>query len=285
MRHPGATSFLKRHELVVGIALMFLLTWPGMAAASGVLPFTLPAPLPLFLGWGLSVAAIVITGVSRGVSGITSLLRRFLIWRVGWRWYAVALFLFPAIVSGAVWANASLSGTFPDFSTTAARTLFGPQASLPILVLPFLLTDAITNGEELAWRGYVLPRLQLRHRALVSSLMVGAIWAVWHLPTLLAPDNATPWPILLAKIVVESILYTWLYNSSRGSLLLVTLFHAAGNTAGVFLPVATTIGGVNTGTLAIQVAIEALIATAVVLTQGADHLSPTGPRQISPLGD
>jgi membrane protease YdiL (CAAX protease family) len=108
---------------------------------------------------------------------------------------------------------------------------------LPIFIPPFFLTDAIITGEELGWRGYVLPRLQVRYSALVSSLIVGVIWAIWHIPTFLAP----------------------------------------GNTAGIFLPVATTVAGTNVSTLAIQVALEVLVASVVILTQGPLQLSRTEP--------
>jgi membrane protease YdiL (CAAX protease family) len=148
---------------------------------------------------------------------------------------------------------------------------------LPIFIPPFFLTDAIITGEELGWRGYVLPRLQVRYSALVSSLIVGVIWAIWHIPTFLAPGNTSPLALFMVKIITESVLYTWLYNNTRGSLLLVTLFHTAGNTAGIFLPVATTVAGTNVSTLAIQVALEVLVASVVILTQGPLQLSRTEP--------
>jgi uncharacterized protein len=277
-----AGEFLRRHSLVVGLVLMFFLTWPLMLASSDLLPFQLPFIAALFAGWGVSIAALIMTALTLGTVGVTALLKRFLIWRVSWKWYVVALFLYPFILSAAVWINFALTGRAADFSTVLAYGIFGPAAFLPAFILPFFLTDAISNGEELGWRGYVLPRLQARHTALVSSLIIGLIWAFWHAPLFLAPDNTSPFPIFMVKIAADSVLYTWLYNNTRGSLLLVTLFHATGNTAGVFLPVATTVAGTNASTLAIQVALEILVATVVVLTQGPAQLSRTQQRQVQP---
>lgn len=274
-----ARQFLTRHSLVIGIVLMFLLTWPVMFASSGVLPFNVPFILGLAAGWGVSIAALIMTAVTLGGKAVISLLRRFLLWRVSWRWYAVALLLYPAIQGTSVTIKTALAGVPPDFSTVVAHSIFGSAALLPIFVLPFFLTDAITNGEELGWRGYVLPRLQASHSALVSSLILGVIWALWHIPQFIAPGNTSPALMFLLKILADSVLYTWLYKNTRGSLLLATLFHASGNTGAVFLPVATSVSGTNAGTLPIQIALEILVAGIVVLTHGPARLSRTEPKQ------
>lgn len=275
-----AQEFLRRHSLVIGIVLIFFLTWPVMLASSGVVPFQLPFIAALFAGWGVTIAAVIMTALTLGTVGVVALLKRFLIWRVSWKWYVVALFLYPVILSAAVWIDSALTGRSADFSTVLAYGIFGPAAYLPAFILPFFLTDAISNGEELGWRGYVLPRLQARYTALVSSMIIGVIWALWHVPLFLAPDNTGPFPIIAVKIVADSVLYTWLYNNTRGSLLLVTLFHATGNTAGVFLPVASTVAGTNTSTLLIQVALEILVVSVVIVTQGPAQLSHSEQRQV-----
>jgi len=259
---------------------MFLFTWPIMLASSGVLPFKVPFIISLLVGWGIVIASLMMTGLTVGKEGVAALLRRFLIWRVGCRWYLVAVLLYPAILLAAVLVNSVLTRTAPDFSTALAHGIFGPSAALPVYALPFLLTDAITNGEEIGWRGYVLPRLQARYSALVSSLLVGVIWAVWHLPKFAAPGNTSPLGLFALKILADAVMYTWLYNNTRGSLLIVTIFHASGNTAGIFLPVATTVTGTNSGTLAVQVLLEILLATIVTVTQGPGRLSRSAEKQV-----
>jgi membrane protease YdiL (CAAX protease family) len=271
---PGTalTEFLRRHSLIIGIALMFLLTWPIDLSNSGVLPFKLPFALYIMLGWGFIVAALTMTGLTQGRHGVSALLKRFLIWRVGWPWYLVALLLLPAITLLAVVLNAALTQSALDFSSVFAYKIFGPSANLPLFVLPFLLFDAITNGEEMGWRGYVLPRLQAKHSALLASLLVGVIWGLWHWPKFLAPGPTSLFALFVVDTTAKAVLYTWLYNNTRGSLLLVTLFHAAGNTAGAFLPVANTVTAENTSTLLLVLVLEILAAALVTVVAGPARL-------------
>ncbi len=272
-------EFLKRHSLFCGILLMFALTWPIDLANSGVLPFQVPFALYILLGWGFIVASLIMTALTQGASSVVALLKRFLIWRVGWPWYLFALLLFPVIFSSAVLLNAVLTQTPIDFSTVMAYRIFGTSADLPLFVIPYFLFDAITNGEEMGWRGYVLPRLQARHSALAASLILGVVWGFWHLPKFLAPGNASPFGWFMVKIVAEAVLYTWLYNNTKGSLLLTTLLHASGNTAGVFLPMANTVSGANLNVLIIAIAIEIAAAGIVTVVAGPARLSRTEPKQ------
>jgi len=273
-------EFLKRHSLTLGIFLMFFLTWPIDLANSGVLPFQVPFAVYILIGYGFVFASLIMTGLTLGKDAIVALLKRFLIWRVGWKWYLVVFLLFPITQFSAVVLNAVLTQSTIDFSTVFAYSIFGPSANLPLLILPFLLFDAITNGEEIGWRGYVLPRLQAKYSALVSSVILGVIWGLWHLPKFLAPENNSSFIWFTVKIITEAVLYTWLYNNTKGSLLLVTLFHATGNTGGAFLPVANTLTGTNLNTLIIQIALEILVAIVVIVFEGPERLSRTAPKQV-----
>jgi membrane protease YdiL (CAAX protease family) len=267
------TAFLKRHSLVIGILLMFALTWPIDLANSGVLPVRVPFVIYIFLGYGFVFAALIMTGLTLGKEGVRALLKRFLLWRVGWRWYLVAFLLYPTIMLSAVLLNATLSHTPVDFSDVFAHKIFGASANLLVFVLPFFLFDAIANGEEIGWRGYVLPRLQAKHSALVSSLIVGVIWGVWHFPKFLLPGNDSSFALFMVRVMTDAILYTWLFNNTKGSLLLVTLFHASGNAAGVFLPIANTVTGNNTGTLILLVLLQIVVASVVLMIAGPARLS------------
>ena len=97
---------LRRHSLSAGLLLMFALTWPLDLARAGVLPFQLPFALNLFVGWGFVFGALVMTGLTLGAPAVVALLRRYLIWRVSWRWYLVAFLLYPAIFLSAVTLDA-----------------------------------------------------------------------------------------------------------------------------------------------------------------------------------
>lgn len=264
-------TFLARHSLLAGLVLMFALTWPIDLAQAGLLPFEVPFAAYLFLGWGFILAAIFMTGVTQGRQGIKSLLKRYLIWRVGCRWYGVALALYPLLFAAALGLGVSLGLAELDFSQTLAAQFFGPQTAWPLFVVPFFLFEAISNGEEMGWRGYVLPRVQARHNALAAALIVGVIWGMWHLPKFLAPFDGALFALTLVKSMADSVLYTWLNNNTRGSLLLVTLFHAAGNTAGFFLLPAG--GDDKVALLAIITALVMLSAVVVVVHSGPQRLS------------
>jgi membrane protease YdiL (CAAX protease family) len=274
------TDFLKRHSLVIGILLMFALTWPIDLANAGLMPFKVPFVLYLFLGWGFGVASVVMTGLTLGRTGVISLLKRYLHWRVGWKWYLVPFLLSPALMVGGVYLNAALTGVRPEFSTVMAYEIFGKSAYLPLFILPFFLVDFIANGEEIGWRGYVLPRLQAKYGALTSALIVGVIWGVWHLPKFLSHWNTVSFAWFMAHTVAASVLYTWLYNGTKGSLLLVTLFHAATNTVGVFMPMANTVSSGNMGAYMIFVLLEAVAAIIIVIATGPERLSRTELMQI-----
>ena len=88
---PRSSEFLRRHSLVIGIILMFLFTWPIDLANSGVLPIQFPFIIYLFLGWGFIFASVLMTALTLGQEGVVSLLKRYLQWRVGWKWYLTAL--------------------------------------------------------------------------------------------------------------------------------------------------------------------------------------------------
>lgn len=90
-------TFSQRHALLIGIILMFLLTWPVDLANAGLLPIQVPFVAAIFVGYGFVIASLLMTGWTLGWGGVIRLLRRFLIWRVGWNWYAVAFLLIPTL--------------------------------------------------------------------------------------------------------------------------------------------------------------------------------------------
>jgi uncharacterized protein len=276
----NTTAFFKRHSLSLGILLMFAFTWPIELANSGLLPFRVPFIVSIFVGWGIVFAALLMTGLTLGSVGVISLLKRYLLWRVGWRWYLAAFFLSPILIIGGVYIYAALTGVPPDYSSVMAYKIFGASASLPLLVVPWFLYEILSNGEEIGWRGYVLPRLQARHNALFSSLILGVIWGFWHLPKFLSHWNPISFAWFMVHILAASVLYTWMYNGTKGSLLLVTLFHASSNTAGLFVPMANTVSGENMGTYIVYVLLEVITALIIVVVTGTDRLSLTQAKQV-----
>lgn len=273
-------EFLKRHSLILGILLMFLFTWPIDLANAGILPFQVPFIVYIFLGWGFIFASIIMTGLTLGKGGIITLLKRYLIWRVDWKWYLVAFLLIPLLSILGIYLNSVLTQTPPDFSTVLAYDIFGPSVNLVLLIIPFFLFDAIANGEEIGWRGYVLPRLQTKYSALIASLIVGVIWGLWHIPKFLPDWSTVAFGWFMVDVLAKSVLLTWMYNNTKGSLLLVTLFHASFNTAGVLLPIANTVSNSNFDARMIVDVLEVIVAMLVVMATGTERLSRTEPKQM-----
>src|SRR5438874_8834604 len=270
---PRPNEFLRRHSLVIGIILMFLFTWPIDLANSGVLPIQFPFIIYLFLGWGFIFASVIMTALTLGKEGVVSLLKRYLQWRVGWKWYLTALGLAPALWVAGVFLYAVLVQTRPDFSTIMAHRLFGESANVSFFIVPFFLIDLVSNGEEIGWRGYVLPRLQAKYNALASTLILGILWGLWHLPKFLSHFNATAFTWFMIHVMAFAVILTWIYNGTKGSLLLVVICHAASNTVGIFLPVANTTTGENMGAYITIALFEVAAAIIITIIAGPGRLS------------
>jgi len=254
---------------------MFALTWPlelGLAAQSrGLLPFQIPPVLAPFVGLGFVAAAIIMSALVDGTAGVAALLRRLLIWRVGWMWYAVAL-LGPAVTYLlGIGIHVLLGGSSPDFLYPFVRQLVPQSWSLALAGLVFFVFQVVANGEEFGWRGYALPKLQDRHSALVASLIVGVVWALWHVPKYLTvgDPHALPFWFFALNMLASAILYAWVLNRTGGSLLLVLLLHAAVNTGIVMLPIMPVIVG-DTRPLVIAYVVQDIAAIAVTLIAGSN---------------
>jgi len=273
-------EFLKRHSLMIGIVLMYLYTWTIDLSNAGILPLKLPFVVTLTVGWGFIFVSLFMTWLTLGKDSMVALFKRFFIWRVQWKWYLVALLLFPVLQFASVALTSWLTDIPADYSSPMIRDVVPLSAPLGVLVVPWIVFEILTNGEEMGWRGYVLPRLQARYNALVASLIVGVIWSVWHLPKFFGTGSSSGHSFLWFTLfhLAASILYTWLYNNSRGSLLLVTLFHAASNTAGMFLPISfATAGGIMSNLVIVLYVLAAIVVT---VTAGPARLSRTEAVQV-----
>jgi len=160
------------------------------------------------------------TGVTEGRAGIGRLLRRFVLWRVGLGWYLFVLVGIPAILVLSVIVLPGVLGSFQGLATLA------PLPLLFLAVYGFFLSGPL--GEEPGWRGFALPRLQSLHGPLVGSLILGVLWSLWHLPLFFTPWNTlTTFNIVVFVLATTclSIIYTWVFNNTKGSLLIAILLH------------------------------------------------------------
>jgi uncharacterized protein len=210
-------------ELWVFIGLALALSW--LVGAVGI---TLVGTLGL--GLGAVVPGLVALWLTRRYEGsVRSLWGQITRWRLPLRWYAAAIGI-PAAVMAAAWVSVLAVGGSWELEDTM------PVAALPVW---FVLTVLLFGGpEEPGWRGYALPRLQSRQNALTASLLLGVVWALWHGPLWLIPDSGyqdLSYPLYIVQVLAMCVVYTWLFNSSGGSVLLAVLLHAAGNTSLVYL--------------------------------------------------
>jgi membrane protease YdiL (CAAX protease family) len=272
-------GFIKRHSLVIGILLMYTVTWSVHLSGAGILPVRFPFVVYALGGWGFAVASIVMTWLTLGADAVGALLKRFLIWRIGWRWYS-SLLIIPGSYLLGIALHALVNGTAPDFRLTSAYRAAGSSAGVLLFVLPVFLADVLGNGEEIGWRGYALPRLQARYSALYSALVLGLVWALWHIAVYIRSFNPIWFAWYLISVMAKSVLIAWAYNGSRGSLLLATLYHAMWNTSGIFLPITDKLSEADIGTYAYVVVSEVAVAAVITLISGPAHLSRSTPRQV-----
>jgi uncharacterized protein len=156
--------------------------------------------------------------------------------RIGPKWYLVIFLFVPMVMAVSALLDSALSGG-------AALTLIAqrvtPFLAAPLTIFPFVL-GLFINGpipEELGWRGYVLDRLQARWNALTASLILGAIWAVWHVPLFFMTGMkhetqgvGSPWFwLFMVSVIPMAVIFTWIFNNTRRSTLAAILFHFMAN--------------------------------------------------------
>jgi uncharacterized protein len=217
---------IRSRPLVAFFVLAFGITWAVWVPRAAGVPVGVVGQL---WTWTPAVAALLAAAITGGRGALRDLGSRLVRWRVGWEWYLVVV-LGPAVFTAAVAVVYVLLGG--SWAAAAPPALSG-EASLVVLPL-FLVALFVTDGlgEELAWRGFALPRLLTSHNALVASLILGVLWAAWHLPlvwTEVAPLYGQPVWLLLLDMTAKSILFTWVFLHTRGSVLLAALLHATTN--------------------------------------------------------
>jgi membrane protease YdiL (CAAX protease family) len=174
---------------------------------------------------GPFLAALIVLAVTEGRPGVGALLRRLGRWRVGVRWYGVALGLPFAVHLVAGMLTVLLGAPAPTPAQFPDRSALALTAGLLLVIGG--------QWEEPGWRGYAQPRLEAGRSALAAALVLGAIGIGWHLPLMLA--GLLPWTELLV-IPALFIVWAWAYNSTGGSLLIAVLSHFASNLAGALIP-------------------------------------------------
>jgi membrane protease YdiL (CAAX protease family) len=275
------STFVKKHPALSLLVLAMIFgTAPALIVATGLL-----SPAWTQLGaLSSSLAAIVLVMIEGRKGGLRELLSRALIWRVGIQWWLVALFymIVPSVAS--LYLYHLLGGPAVDWS--------GLQPLYQVVPMIVFLTIAAGIAEEFGWRGFLLPRLQSRHNALVSGLIVGVAWATWHIPLFFIKGtsqyeqamDAGLLPAILGYAVfvtVQSVQFTWLFNNTKGSVLLAAVFHGAANAWANYIDVYR---GHFAGILVLAT-LFVLITFVIVLMAGAKDLSRTFKRNVLEIQD
>ncbi len=244
---PLSASFVKRLLSRYPLAGYFTLTFAGAWLALlpllldthgiGLVPITLPDVVFFILAGlaGPTLAAFVMTAVTGGKAGVRQLLRRYVLWRVGIQWYLLVLLGPPLVLLlgetvflGATPWNA-LIVKWPEIFTSY----------LPLLGIIVVFAQLL---EEPGWTGFAVPRLQQKYGPLLGACILGVFWALWHLPTMFINSDIgsgrVPLPEVLPSMgrlmllaVISRIIWTWVFNNTKGSILIAILLHAASDAA------------------------------------------------------
>lgn len=249
----SAKSFVDRHALAIFFVLAYALSWwPWIWTIAS--PETSPSTI---LPCGPFFAAVIVLAFL-GRRHLMEFLSAIVRWRVAPRWYAVALLLPVLVTVVAVLVNVGL-GAEPLGS-------FVPPAPASLVAKFLFVFVLIGLGEEPAWRGFALPRLLVGLSPIAASLVLGILHMFWHLPLLGVEydvHNVVPWAI---GLMGYTIVVTWLYLNSGGSLLLPALMHSAVNTSAFFFQMFS--GGELIRLWWLFAVLWGLAAVAVVLTYG-----------------
>ena len=239
--------FIKRHSVATYFALTFAISWGGVLILGA--PYGMPATsehfnkmwpivfLPYF--FGPAMTSILLTGLVYGRVGLRELLSRLLRWRVGARWYVVALLTAPLLVTPTLLLLSLTSPVFlPGILTTTDKVS---------LLLSGVVVGLLFGGllEELGWTGFAVPELRRRYSILVAGVTVGFLWAVWHfLPTFWGSgDSSGAFSLLLflppclyyvGVLPAFRVLMVWVYDHTE-SLPVVMLMHASLTASTLFI--------------------------------------------------
>jgi membrane protease YdiL (CAAX protease family) len=216
-----------RGRFAIFVAASFAISWACWLLAPVIKPesATAAAVLSALGGFGPGIAAVVVIGQIGGGGALRGWLTRCLQWRIGWRVFAWACLLPLAVLVPAALLHVALGGA-PGSSPVTGHL---PMAAANV-VLILLLGGPL--GEEFGWRGYALPALQVRHGWRASSLLLGVVWGLWHLPLFFIEGSlhsGLPMLPFMASAIALSVVFGWLSLRSRGSVLPALVLHTAVN--------------------------------------------------------
>lgn len=219
-------------KLLLYFGLAYFITWiiwlPLILSGFDIHGLPILPKYHHYLGaFGPMMAALIMKYNSAGWKGVQDLLKRLILWKVHRIWYVIVLVIPVLLVILAGYLDQFINGrtfSMSGFSTNEEFPQFG--------VLSYFLFNLFTFGigEETGWRGYALPALQKRFSALTATFILAVGWACWHIPAFIYRPLYSQMDLagisgFFMSMLMGAIILTWLYNSTKGSLLFVALFH------------------------------------------------------------
>lgn len=217
----------KTHQLFIFFGMTFVIGWLPFIPV--LLYHVYPTSSAFIYLFSPALAALITAILTNGFAGVRDIFRRYFILKFHFKWYLLAIFLLPAIFM--------LIGVI-SFMRNSGALWTGSPWYFVIGSFGFLMI--INSGEEIGWRGFALSRLQtVITNPLVASIVLGAIWGIWHLPLYLNPEQSSfPLILFLLFLLGLSIIYSVLFNNTRGSLLIAVILHASTDIAPRFMQIA-----------------------------------------------
>lgn len=265
-------NVLRRFPVGSFFALTLALSWAVWVPGTLFLPETASTAL-LFVGsFGPAAAGAILTKAQGGsLKAWLSDMARF---RIGARWWLVAVGLPVALAAVSAVVYATWLGPL-DLSTLSRR--------VPLWLVGLVVISLVGGGnEEPGWRGYALPTLQRNYSALTASLVIGVVWAVWHLPLYVLPGGlyaGRPFLLFAPFVLLFSVVITWFYNSTAGSVPAAMVLHAGLNSANALVPTPLsnqTMQSSSTWSLEVRLVCFAFLALVLVALYGRKTLSANG---------
>jgi membrane protease YdiL (CAAX protease family) len=283
-------AFIKRHPLLSYFVLAFAITWSGfvLAVGPGGIPATpeqfttMPLGAILAVLVGPSASGILLTGLLYGREGLRALLARMTRWRVGTRWYAVAILTAPLVFAAVLLALSPISPAF-------LPGIFASEAKASFVLMGIVVGLIVGTFEELGWTGFAVPTLlRMRYGVLGTGLIVGVLWGVFHWPVNgwagVTFSGALPVAVSLplqlffftvAGLTAYRILMVWVYERTGESLLVAILMHASLTASMIILTPVVTGVAYLTFNLALTALLWVLVGAVAVANHG--HLSRQPP--------
>ena len=226
-------EIMRKHPLFFFFLMSYAFTWivliPYILSVWGVIKGNFDFLYIIKPFVGPTLAAIIMTYITEGKEGLLHLRKRLGKRRTGWQWYLLILVAIPTLILLGIIVQ---PGTLASFQGLTPRLL----VTYPLYFV--IVFFGVALPEEIGWRGFALPRMQPRYGPLWGTLLLGVLWCFWHLIFFLTPGQGggpgtslttvfVSFAYFFVMVMALSIIFTWVFNHTGGSVFIANLLHAA----------------------------------------------------------